>query len=103
LATHTSIAECAVTHDAELAPREFPDRKVEQAELVAARPGPQPHQRVVLAQALRQQQHRAEHVLHDRGRAVVAQVADADAALAGGLEVDIVGARGGEHDELEVG
>ncbi len=94
-----ATAERPVADDAEPAAHEFTDREVEQAELLAALPGARAHQGVVLAQSLREQQQHAEDVLHDRGRAVVAQVAHRDTALARRHEVHVVRAGRGQRDE----
>jgi hypothetical protein len=80
---------------------ELADRPVEHRELRAARPGAVDRRARVVGDAVRQRQHHAEHVLRDRGRAVVADVADRDAMVARGLEVDVVGAGRGQRDQLQ--
>ena len=64
-------------------------------------PGAGAQQRFVFPQPMRQRQDQREHVLGHRRRAVVADVRYGDAAGAGGVECDVVGAGGGEADELQ--
>ena len=95
--------ERAVTHDAENLAGELADRRARHGELFGARPGAVDGGLAVFAKAVREQQDRAEHVLrHGRG-AVVADIAHRDAEFARGLEIDVVGAGGGEADELSPG
>ena len=97
------LAQHAVPDDAEPAAGQFAQRIVEQQNCSPRCHAPERTSSVVLAQALVQQQQHAERVLHHRRRAVVAQVADADAALACRLEVDIVGAGRRQHQQLQLG
>ena len=80
---------------------EFADREVEHRELRSCTPAPVGRDARVIGIAVRQRENRAEHVLHDRGRAVIADIAHGDAALARRGEVDIVGAGRGERDQAQ--
>ena len=93
--------ERAVAHDAKPPAAQFPDRVLEKAELLALLPGARADEGVVLPQTMGEQQKHPHHVLHDRRRAVVAQVADGHGVFAGRIEVDVVGAGGGERDQFQ--
>ena len=97
-----AAAERAVADDPERAARELANRVIEHRELIRALPRAGLQRAIVLAHLVREREQHGPHVLHDGGRAVVADVAHGDAALAGGIEVDVVGAGRGERDELQL-
>ncbi|MNP26517.1 hypothetical protein D3C76_1193760 [compost metagenome] len=78
------------------------DGEVEQAELRRPLPAAGAHGVAVVGLARRQVEQQHQGVLRHRRRAVALAVADHDAPLAGGGEVDVVGAGGGEQDQLQL-
>ena len=92
-------AERTPADDAQDAAAQFADGVVQQPEARGARPGAVHSLARVLGEVVREVQQHAEHMLHDRGRAVIADVADRHATLARRREVDVVGAGGRETDD----
>src|SRR5271166_5636960 len=64
-------------------------------------PGSIDRQPVIGAEMLRQMQNHAPDMLCNRGRAVAAHVAYADAALGGAPQIDIVGSGAGQRDQAQ--
>ena len=97
------LPQRAETHDAENLAGEFADGCTGYGELFGARPGAVDRGLTVFAKTVRQKKDRAEHVLRHGHGAVVADIAHRDAEFARGLEIDVVGAGGGEADESQPG
>ena len=60
------------------------------------------HQRLVIAKPVGEREQQREHVLHDRGRAVIAQVANGDAPCARRSEIHVVHAGRGQRDQPQL-
>ena len=95
-------AEHAPADDAQRPARQQPDGVVEHGEVRAAAPAAVHGDPGVVTEAVGQVQYDTQHVLRDRWRAVVADVAHRDAVLARGFDVDVVGAGGGQRDESQL-
>jgi hypothetical protein len=96
-------AEFAVTKQAERLPLQLDDWEIQQTELPALLPAPAGDGGLVVRQAGSQSQQQHQRVLGHGRRAVRLAIADGDAAPARRFQVDVVGAGGGDQDQLEVG
>ena len=90
------------TDDTEGAPRELSDGIGELVEFSAG-PGSIDGQSVPAGEMLRETQDQGPDVLRHRGRAITADVAHRDTELLRRLEIDVIGAGGGQYDQLQVG
>ncbi len=84
-------------------PAQLPDGMREHGVLLVGRPRSVHGQPRVVGQMLREAQDHRPDVLRHRGAAIGAHVAHGDAAFPGRDQVDVVGARGGQRDQFEIG
>ena len=86
----------------ELLAGELDDRVVQQAELAALLPAALGDRRLIIRKAGCQRQQQRQRMLRDRRRAVRLAIAHGYAQSTGGSQVDVVDARGGDQNQLQV-
>ena len=100
-------AQLAVTDDAEPPSGELPDRSAEvtiqETEMLALRPVAAAYRGLLVREPGRPAEDDGQHMLHHRGGRVARDIGHRDPAVAGGLQVDVVGPGGGDTDQPQPG